>query len=128
VHEQTEDGAGPGTLVIETTGAQIMIDERSGSAGMMVRDVSVKPGPGRPPKYDAVLLPAEVPLALDIVQLSADVLRELVEERVLTCAAEHGLRSLEVVVAAHISHCRGHAPVSLPITDAEAKAMWLPIT
>jgi predicted dehydrogenase len=128
VHEQTEDGASPGTLAIETTGTQIVIDERSGSAAVMVRDTSVKPGPGRPPRYDTVLLPPEAPLALDIVRLSADILRELVEERVLTCAAEHGLRSLEVVVAAHLSHCRGHSPVSLPITDADAKTIWLPIT
>jgi hypothetical protein len=32
------------------------------------------------------------------------------------------------VVAAHLSHRRGHAPVSLPIADADAKALWLPIT
>jgi predicted dehydrogenase len=128
VHEQTEDGAGPDTLVIETTGAQITIDERSGSARVTVRDLSVKPGLGRPPKYDTVLLPPEAPLALDIIRLSADILRELVEERVLTCDAEHGLRSLEVVVAAHLSHRRGHAPVSVPIADSDAKATWLPIT
>jgi predicted dehydrogenase len=128
VHEQMEDGAGPGTLTIETTGAQISIDERCESAAVIVRDLSVKPGPGRSPKYDTVLLPPEAPLALDIVRLSADILRELVEERVLTCSAEHGLRSLEVVVAAHLSHRRGHGPVSLPIVDADAKALWLPIT
>jgi predicted dehydrogenase len=128
VHEQTEDGAGPGTLVIETTGAKIMIDECSGMTGIWVRDLSVKPGPGRPPKYEPVSLPPEAPLVLDVIRLSADTLRELVEGRVLTCAAEHGLRSLEVVVGAHLSHRRGHAPVPLPITDADARTLWLPIT
>jgi predicted dehydrogenase len=128
VHQQVEDGAGPGTVVIETTGAQIMIDEHSRSVALTLRDLSVKPGPGRPPKYDKVLPPPEVPFALDIVQLSACVLRELVQERALTCDAEHGLRALEIVVAAHLSHGRGHALVSLPIQDVEVKATWLPIT
>lgn len=128
VHEQAEDGAGPGTFVVETTGAEIKVDERDGTMSVLKRDLSVKPGPGRPPKYDAVPLPAEAPLAIDIVRLSAEILRELVEERELTCPAEHGLRSLEVVVGAHLSHDRGHAPVALPLTDPESKAKWLPIT
>jgi ClpP class serine protease len=54
--------------------------------------------------------------------------RELVEERSLACAGEHGLRSLEVVVAAHLSHERGHAPIALPLSDFDLKAKWLPIT
>jgi predicted dehydrogenase len=128
IHEQTEDGAGPGTLIIETTAAQIEVDEYNRSVSILVRDLSVKPGPGRPPKYDPVPLPADAPLLIDIVRLSADTLRELVDQSVLTCAAEHGLRSLEVVVAAHLSHREGHAPVGLPISDADAKATWLPIT
>lgn len=128
VHEQTEDGAGPGTFVIETTGAEIRIDERQGTVCILARDLSVKPGPGRPPKYDAVALPADAPLAIDIVALSAEALRELTEERELTCPAEHGLRSLEVVVAAHLSQDRRHAAVDLPLSDPESRAKWLPIT
>src|ERR1700719_2712616 len=38
VHGQVEDGGGPGSMVIETTGAQIVIDERFGSVGLTVRD------------------------------------------------------------------------------------------
>jgi predicted dehydrogenase len=128
VHEQTEDGAGPGTFVIDTTGAEIRIDEREGTVAVLARDLSVKPGPGRPPKYDVAPLPAEAPLVIDIVRLSAETLRELVEERELTCPAEHGLHSLEVVVATYLSHDRGHARVALPLTDPESKAKWLPIT
>src|ERR1019366_6802358 len=90
IHEQTEDGAGPGTLIIETTAAQIEVDEYNRSVSILVRDLSVKPGPGRPPKYDPVPLPADAPLLIDIVRLSADTLRELVDQSVLTCAAEHG--------------------------------------
>jgi predicted dehydrogenase len=128
VHEQTEDGAGPGTLIIETTKAQIVVDEYARSVDILVRDLSVKPGPGRPPKYDPVSLPAGALLAVDIVRHSAEALRELVEERDLTCAAEHGLRSLEVVVAAYLSHDRGHASVTLPLNNPESKAKWLAIT
>jgi predicted dehydrogenase len=128
VHEQTEDGAGPGALVIETTAAQIDVDEYNRSVSILQRDLSVKPGPGRPPKYNPVLLPADAPLLIDIVRLSADTLRELVGQSLPTCAAEHGLRSLEVVVAAHLSNDRGHAPIVLPLRDPESKAKWLPIT
>ena len=128
VHEQIEDGAGPRTLTIETTCAQIRVDERIGSIEVLARDASVRPGPGRPPKYDVVPLPTEASLNLDIVHLSAEILRELVEEREITCTAEHGLRSLEVIVGAHLSDRHGHGPVVLPITDADAKAIRLPIT
>lgn len=128
VHQQTEDGGGPDTLVIETTVAQIEVSEYSGSVSILERDFSVKPAPGRPPKYDPVPLPSDSPLLLDIVRLSAETLRELVDKSPLTCAAEHGLRSLEVVVAAYISHRSGHAPVSLPIAEAQGKGTWLPIT
>jgi predicted dehydrogenase len=128
IHEQTEDGAGPGTLIIETTAAQIEVNEYNRSISILMRDLSVKPGPGRPPKYDPLPLPQDAPLGIDIVRLSADTLRELVNESVLTCAAEDGLHSLEVVVAAYLSHRGGHAPVDLPICDADAKATWLPIT
>jgi predicted dehydrogenase len=128
VHEQIEDGAGPGTLAIETTTAEVLVSEYARSVAILVRDPSVKPGPGRPPKYDAVELPSKAPLALDIVRLSAETLRELVEERELTCDAEDGLRSLEVIVCAHLSHDNGNVPVTLPFTDLDSKAKWLPIT
>jgi predicted dehydrogenase len=128
VHEQTEDGAGPGMFVIDTTGMEVRVDERAGSVSVLARDWSVKPGPGRSAKYDVVRPPADAPLAVDIVRFSAETLRELVAGRTLTCDAEDGLRSLEVIVAAHLSHDRGHAPVTLPLSDFGSKAKWLPIT
>jgi predicted dehydrogenase len=128
VHEQTEDGSGPGTLVLETTATHIEVSEYSSSVSILARDLSVKPGPGRPLRYEPVPLPSDSPLLLDLVRLSAETLRELVNELSLTCAAEHGLRSLEVVVATYLSHRAGHAPVTLPLADTESKATWLPIT
>jgi hypothetical protein len=50
IHEQAEDGAGPSSMVIATTGAQIAVDEHRGSIEILARDLSVKPGPGRPPR------------------------------------------------------------------------------
>lgn len=128
IHEQTEDGAGPGVFIIETTGAQLVLDDFTRSVAILVRDLSVKPGPNRPPKYDAVQLPADAPVVNDMIRFTAASLSELVDGRELTCGAEHGLRSLEIVVGAHISHESGHAPVALPFTDSESKAKWLPIT
>jgi len=128
VHHQIEDGAGPGTFTIETTAAEILVSEFASSVSIMERDLSMKPGPGRPPKYDPLELPPGGAMSLDIVQLSAETLRELVEEQELTCDVLDGLRSLEVVVGAYLSHERGHEPVTLPLTDIESKAKWLPIT
>jgi predicted dehydrogenase len=128
VHEQTEDGAGPGTFVIDTTGAEIRIDESDETVSVLLRDPSVKPGPGRPPKYSAVVVPSDAPLVIDVVGLSAQTLRELTQESELTCVAEHGLHSLEVIVGAYLSHDRGHSAVTLPLTDLDSKAKWLPIT
>ena len=128
IHEQIEDGAGPGTMVLGTTAAQIQVDEHQGSIHVCGRDLSIKPGPGRPPKYDPVQIPAEAQLMLDIIRLSGETLRELVDGRDVTCSAANGLRSLEVIVAAHLSNRIRHGPVELPITDLEAKKTWLPIT
>lgn len=128
VHEQVEDGGGPGKMIIGTTEAQIEIDEYRGSIKVTVRDRSVKPGPGRPPRYDQVSPPVDAALTLDIVQLSACAIRELAAGNELTCEGGHGLRSLEVIMAAHWSHRHGHSSISLPITDDNLKAMRLPIT
>lgn len=128
IHEQAEDGAGPPWMVIATTGAQIVVDEHRGSIQILTRDLSVKPGPGHPPGYVPVQVPPEAPFTLDIFRLSGESLRELVDGSDVTCSAEHGLRSLEVIVAAHLSSQIKHGPVALPITDSEAKKTWLPIT
>jgi predicted dehydrogenase len=128
VHQQTEDGAGPGLMVIDTTGAQIVVDEQTLTMSILARDWSVPRGPGRPPKYDPVLLPPDAPFDFDVLALPAEMLRELVEERELSCTGEDGLRSLEIVAGAYVSERRGHAAVSLPIEDAEGRNTWLPMT
>lgn len=128
VLHQIEDGAGPGSIVLDLTGARLVIEERTRSVQIIRRDPSAAPGPGRPPRFEEVAVPEDQPLELDIVALTAEVLRELAAGRAPTCDAQHGYASLEVVVAAYLSHERGHVPVVLPLAAADELGRELAIT
>ncbi len=128
VFHQIEDASGPTSIVLDLTLARVVVEEREGRVSVIRRDPSVKPGPGRPPKFDEEAPPQDQPLKLDIVEMTSAVLAELAGEGRLTCAAEHGYRSLEVVVGAHLSHGRGNVPVELPLVDEKDLAMELAIT
>jgi len=117
VFQQMEDASGPQSIVLDLTLARIVVEEREGRVSVIRRDPSVKPGPGRPPKFDAEAPPEDRPLRLDLVELTAAVLSELAGGGPVTCAAEHGYHSLEVVVATHVSHERGNEPVMLPLAS-----------
>lgn len=128
VHHQIEDGSGPLSLVLDLTQARVAVEEREGHISVMRRDPSVKPGPGRPVRFEVLEPPTESPLKLDILELSGAVLTELAGDGPLICDARHGYRSLETVVATHVSHRRGHIPVSLPLEEMEILTEELPIT
>lgn len=128
VHHQIEDGAGPVSIALDLTSARVVVEEREGKVEILWRDPTVKPGPGRPPRFEAVSLPEGTPLRLDLVEMTADALRELKEGGKLLCEAEHGYRSLEAIVATHFSHSRNHAPVRLPLEDAAVLSMEFAIT
>ena len=117
IHHQIEDGAGPDSMILDLTSARVTIDERGGEVTIIWRDLSVKPGPGRPPRFENRTLPAEYPLKLDIIEMTACVLRELVQGTTLTCDIEHGYKSLEAVVATHVSSGNQHSVISLPLSD-----------
>ncbi len=128
VLHQIEDGAGPGSILLDLTGARVVIEERTRAVHILRRDTSSPTAPGRPPSFEEVTLPEEYPLELDIVALTAEVLGELVAGRAPTCAAEHGYASLEAVVATYLSQERGHTPVAVPLSGEGELARELAIT
>lgn len=125
---QIEDGAGPMSIELDLTGARIRIDEHSGHVEIIERDLTVKPGPGRPPVY----APGKVPEGLKATPNAAvnlkNLLDELLHEGPMDCDAVHGMVSIEVLVAAHLSHQRGHVPVVFPLAAAADRAVALTVT
>jgi predicted dehydrogenase len=128
VHHQIEDSSGPFSLVLDLTQARVTVEEDEGRLSVMRRDPSVTPGPDRPARFEVLEPPAESPLKLDILEMCAAVLTELAGDGPLTCDARHGYQSLEAVVATHVSHRRGHIPLSLPLEEMEILTEELPIT
>lgn len=129
VHHQIEDAAGPEHIIIDLTKGRIRIEEQLNLVEIIQRDFSVRPGPGRPPKFDKIEVPKEHIFNLSVIDLSAEILRELASDKEkLTCDAEHGLKSLEVVIAAYISNNNGHDPVILPLQNTADLDFYIPIT
>ena len=128
VFQQMEDASGPASIVLDLTLARVVIEEREERVSVILRDPSVKPGPGRPPKFDEISLPNDRPLKIDVVELTAAVMTELAGGDVLTCSGGDGYRSLETVVAAYVSNARGNVPVGLPLDGDEALTWELAIT
>jgi len=128
LHRQMEASAGPEHILIDTSLLRIRIEEMFREVEVIRRDFSVRPGPGRPPKFDRLNPPEGVAFTTDVVALSAALLRNLAGDEPLIADARDGLASLEVVVAAHLSHRRGNVPAALPLTDPADLALELPIT
>jgi predicted dehydrogenase len=125
---QIEDGAGPICAEIDMTAARIRLDEKNGDLEVLVRDLSVKKGPNVPAAYRAVELPAGLSAKTDMIVMTRDCLADLVMERPLLSAARQGRASMETLVAAHLSHRRGHARVAVPLVAREELELWLPVT
>jgi hypothetical protein len=63
-----------------------------------------------------------------MIGMTRDCLADLVTERPLLSAAGEGRASMETLVAAHLSHRRGQARVSLPLVAREELELWLTVT
>lgn len=126
---QIEDGAGPMSVEIDLTGGRVRIDETSGEVEIIRRDLSVKPGPGRPPRFDKMSLPVGIDARINMFDMLQGVLEELVgEDLPMECDAKWGRRAVEILVASHISSRRGSIPVELPLVSTEEQALCLPVT
>jgi predicted dehydrogenase len=125
---QHEDGSGPTSIEIDLTRARIRIDERTQNVEIVERDPTSKAAPGKPASFRTVPVPDEVASRFDLVGQVKLVVEELIGDGPLECTPEHGIAAVEILVAAHISGQRGHARITLPITDTQDRGMWLPVT
>lgn len=116
VHQQIEDGAGIVSVTIDLTRARVRVEERDGTIEVLFREPSDPSGPRRPALFTPVPAPAACGLALNVVEMSAAVLRQLCAQDELLCDGHHGLRSLEVIAAAYSSHEQGHRSIALPLS------------
>src|SRR5207244_1739383 len=87
---QVADGAGPTTLEIDLTAARVRLDEKSGEVEVIERDLSIKPGPGRPAVYRKAELPAGLNAKVDMQTVLAALLTNLLSGEPLECDAIHG--------------------------------------
>jgi predicted dehydrogenase len=120
LHQHIEDGGGPAPVVVETTGARFTVVEDTGAMEWLRRwpgERSFRPSP----------LPEGLAFELDVVKMTAALLRELAGEGPLSCPGTDGRASLELLAAAYASHRRGHRPVPLPLEGAD-RAQHLAIT
>ncbi len=125
---QIEDGAGPTSLEVDMTGARIRYCEKKGIVEVIQRDLSVTPGPNRPPVFNDVPLPGDIPPKLDMPTMIRGCLADLIADTPLASDARHGRAAVEVLVATYLSHERGNVPVELPLTGSEDIARSLPVT
>lgn len=128
VLSQIEDGAGPLTMEIHTTGARIYYDPKNGVLDILERDLTVVPGPGRPPIYNKLEIAADVNVKGDAIGQMSRLLSDLVSEGEMRTEGKFGAIALEIVTAAYLSHERGNIPVCLPLTKPEETTKYFLFT
>jgi predicted dehydrogenase len=125
---QVEDGSGPMSVELDLTAARLRIDEKSGEVELIERDLSVKKGPDRPAAYQKTLGPEGLTAVRDLEHEIRLLLADLVGGGAIDADIEHGTRSIEILVAAHLSQRAGNQPIALPLSDPEQRKVWLPVT
>lgn len=120
---QIEDGSGPMSVELDLTAARVRIDEKLGTVEVVIRDDSVKP-----PSFSVASVPERLTAKTDMKLMLHGVLAELVGSGPLDCDAVHGRLSVEVLVAAYLSHERGNVCVALPLAETTDRKRWLPVT
>jgi predicted dehydrogenase len=125
---QIEDGAGPSSMEIDLTAARVRLDEQSGAIEVRQRDLSVKPGPGRPGVFRDGQPPPGVTAKMNQLELIRACLEDLVSSGPMETDAVNGRASIEILVAAYLSHRRGNQGVTLPLAAPDELELWLPIT
>ena len=116
---QIEDGAGPMSADIHLTAGRVRLDERFGTIEIIERDLSVKPGPNRPPVLTRVEAPEGLSANSPLPTMVRGCLDDLISERE-GADGRDGRASTEVLIAAYLSHEQGNVPVALPLVGREA--------
>jgi predicted dehydrogenase len=125
---QIEDGAGPTAVEIDMTAARIRLDEQSGAMEIVERDLSVKPGPGRPASFRRAEPPAGLSAKTDMLLMIEGCLADLLGDGPVASDGVQGQATVEILVAAHLSHRRGNVPIDVPLTSPSDRKEWLPVT
>jgi predicted dehydrogenase len=114
VIDMFEDLGVPPRIEIVGSIGRILIDEVEGRW-----EVSLRQGEDRvKPVTDYWLPLVPVPFEgemLDMVQMLAEALRELLGGDNIACAGHDGLASLEMVIGVHVSSANGCGPIELPL-------------
>jgi predicted dehydrogenase len=126
--EQIEDGAGPQTMEIHLTGAKIYHDPKNKILDIRVRDLSVKPGPGRPQVYSLFNLSDDLNVKGDMIFQIRSVIRELIGIEDMLTDAKFGRKAMEILVAAYSSNSNGNIPITMPLTNESDIEFYLQIT
>ena len=124
---QIEDGAGPIFVEINLTAGRVHIDEKMDRLEIIKRDLAVKKKPGKPAAYEVILNPGGIGGKRSLVQEITWLLKDLIQNSSPKSKAEYGMDSIEILVAAYLSHEKGHQPVQLPLAKSYY-SKWLPIT
>jgi len=124
---QIEDGAGPIFVEINLTAARVHIDEKTDRLEILKRDLSIDKGPGRPATYEHVANPNGIGGKRNLIHEITRLLEDLVSENESKSKAQYGYDSIEILVAAYVSHEEGHRSVPLPL-DKKYHSKWLSIT
>ena len=125
---QIEDGAGPTAVEIDMTAARIRLYEQSGAIEIVERDLSVKPGPGRPAAYKRSEPPAGLSAKTDMLSMIEGCLADLMGDGPVESDAAEGLATVEILVAAHLSQRRGNVPILVPLKNPTDRKEWLSVT
>jgi predicted dehydrogenase len=97
---------------------RVTIDELNGDWSIRARTSAVRSAPFTRYGSDTERVAFAAVEPYDLVTLTRRAIDELAGDGPLTCTAQDGRRSLELVVAFHESDAAGHAPVSLPLSGS----------
>ena len=94
-------------------------------------EIRARAGADRDKPVGEYWLPLETtpfqPIALDMVEMITDGLRELLGKGDIACSGTDGLATLEMVLGAHASSRNGGVPIGLPLA-AEFRGLDVPLT
>ena len=124
--DMNEDLGVPGLVEIVGSMGRIYINELANEWRIEARSADDKKEP-----IGQYWLPFEdvsfEPHPVDPIEILVEAIRQLITEDPVSCRGEHGLASLEILIATHISHKQGNAPVAIPFSNEHA-AIDIPFT
>jgi predicted dehydrogenase len=126
VVDMFEDLGVPPRIEIVGSIGRILIDEVEGRWEIVARAGDDREKPVGQYWLPLVPRPFE-PVALDMVQILVDGLKELLGGGPISCTGADGLTTLEMVIGAHVSSRNGGVPIRLPLS-AEYHQIDIPLT